>query len=52
MEVADRPQASPESLGRFVTGLHLPMPTFRLSPGEQGDVIAYIMSLKGQAARD
>jgi protein required for attachment to host cells/mono/diheme cytochrome c family protein len=49
MAVADRQGITPESLRRFVGGLHLPMPTFRLSPDEQGDVIAYIMSLKGQS---
>lgn len=46
MDVADRPGTNRESLQRFTTELHLPMPTFRLAPDEREDVISYILSLK------
>ena len=46
MTIADGPDGNRERLQRFVSGLHLPMPTFRLSHDEQQDVVAYILSLK------
>jgi non-ribosomal peptide synthetase component F len=39
-----KPYIDQAYLQGFVTGLHLPMPTFRLSAEEQQDVIAYIFS--------
>lgn len=46
MEVANRPGVDAASLRRFMTELHLPMPTFRLSETEREQVIRYILSLK------
>jgi mono/diheme cytochrome c family protein len=46
MAVAERPYADRQYLAEFVSELHLPMPTFRLSPQEKEDVIAFILSLR------
>ena len=46
MEIAARPATSAASLEHFLTDLHLPMPTYRLSEKERHQVIAYILSLK------
>lgn len=46
MEVAARPGTTAESLAHFLTDLHLPMPTYRLSDDQRRAVIAYILSLR------
>jgi mono/diheme cytochrome c family protein len=46
MDVAARPGLDHAQLERFITELHLPMPTFRLDATEQEQVIRYILSLK------
>jgi mono/diheme cytochrome c family protein len=46
MAVAARPYADAHYLASFLSELHLPMPTFRLSPAEKADVVAYILALK------
>jgi mono/diheme cytochrome c family protein len=46
MAVAARPGVDAAYLRHFMTELHLPMPTYRLSAAEQESVIAYILSLK------
>ena len=46
MTVAARPGVDAASLSTFLDDLHLPMPTFRLSPEERRDVTAYILSLR------
>ena len=46
MAVAARPNTDAASLRRFMTDLHLPMPTYRLSEDEREDVIAHILSLR------
>jgi mono/diheme cytochrome c family protein len=46
MTVAARPYADADYLRAFVSDLHLPMPTFRLSSEEKEDVVAYILSLR------
>ena len=48
MAVANRPGIDADQLREFVSTLHLPMPTFRLSPAEQEDVITYILTLREQ----
>ncbi len=48
--IADRPGVNAQWLRGFMADLHLPMPTYRLPPDRQDDVIAYILSLKGMAA--
>jgi len=45
VDVAHRWAARPDELRRFMDELHLPMPTFRLWPGERDDVVAYLISL-------
>ena len=45
-EIARRPYADAYYLSRFMSDLHLPMPTYRLSLAERQDVIAYILTLK------
>jgi hypothetical protein len=46
MSIAAKPGVDAAELQRFMSELHLPMPTFRLSPEERDDVIAYLLSLK------
>ena len=46
MQIAAKPYIDQAYLHGFVTELHPSMPTFRLSPEEQQDVIAYILSLR------
>jgi hypothetical protein len=46
IQIAAKPYIDQAFLQGFVTELHLPMPTFRLSAEEQQDVIAYILSLR------
>ncbi len=43
-EIAKDPEKDLAYLRRFMTELHLPMPTFRLWPEEQGNVLAYIIT--------
>ena len=43
-EIAKDPDKDLAYLRRFMTELHLPMPTFRLWPEEQGNVLAYIIT--------
>jgi mono/diheme cytochrome c family protein len=45
MTIAHKPYADRAYLSRFLSELHLPMPTFRLSAEEREDVIAYLLSL-------
>lgn len=51
MSIAARPYADTTYLQQFMGELHLPMPTFRLSPAERDDVIAYLLSLRDSGAR-
>ena len=46
MTIAERPGIDAAQLRQFMTDLHLPMPTFRLSAAEKEDVIAYILTLR------
>ncbi|HZS81407.1 MAG TPA: cytochrome c [Stellaceae bacterium] len=46
MTVAHRPYADRAYLKSFISELHPPMPTSRLSPGEREDVVAYLLSLR------
>src|SRR5579863_6082919 len=46
MDIAARPGVSATSLDHFLSDVHLPMPTYRLSEDERRTVIAYILSLK------
>jgi hypothetical protein len=46
MQIAPRPYVDEAYLKGFVSELHLPMRTFRLSEEERQDVIAYIVLLK------
>jgi mono/diheme cytochrome c family protein len=46
MAIAARPGVDAAYLGHFMSDLHLPMPTYRLSAAEQASVIRYILSLK------
>ena len=43
-EIAKDPDKDLAYLRRFMAELHLPMPTFRLWPEEQGNVLAYIIT--------
>jgi len=43
-EIAKDPDKNLAYLRRFMTELHPPMPTFRLWPEEQGNVLAYIIT--------
>ncbi len=43
-EIAKDPEKDLAYLRRFMAELHLPMPTFRLWPEEQGNVLAYIIT--------
>ena len=43
-EIAKDPDKDIAYLRRFMAELHLPMPTFRLWPEEQGNVLAYIIT--------
>ena len=43
-EIAKDPEKYLAYLRRFMAELHLPMPTFRLWPEEQGNVLAYIIT--------
>jgi mono/diheme cytochrome c family protein len=46
MQIAAKPNVDEAYLKGFVSELHLPMPTFRLSEEQQQEVITYILSLK------
>jgi hypothetical protein len=48
MEIADRPNVDRRYLFELAHEFYTPMPTFRLPENEQDDVMAYILSLKGQ----
>jgi mono/diheme cytochrome c family protein len=50
MAIASGPEADRSDLSRLTAELHLPMPTYRLWPREQDDVITYILSLKDDPA--
>lgn len=52
MSVAARPEVNSSYLRRFMAGLHLPMPTYRLDIAEQESVIDYILSLKEESRAD
>ena len=47
-DIAARPEVDQGYLARFMEVQHLPMTTFRLYSDEKADVVAYVMSLKGQ----
>jgi mono/diheme cytochrome c family protein len=44
MQITAKPDANEAYLRNFVSELHLPMPTFRLSDEQRHDVIAYMLS--------
>ncbi len=46
MAIAARPEVDAAWLQHFLSDVHLPMPTYRLTDDERGTVIAYILSLK------
>ena len=48
MEIADRQTVDRRYLFELAHEFYTPMPTFRLPDNEQADVMAYILSLKGQ----
>ena len=48
MAVAHKPYADQAYLTGFLSELHLPMPTFRLSPAQREDVVAYLLSLRAR----
>lgn len=47
-DIAARPEVNQAYLARFMEVQHLPMTTFRLYSDEKADVVAYMLSLKGQ----
>ncbi len=51
MAIAAKPYVDADYLRQFTSDLHLPMPTFRLSPSERADVIAYLLSLQSSQER-
>lgn len=44
--VAQKPHADEAYLTHFLSEVHPPMPTYRLTDAERADVIAYILSLQ------
>ena len=46
MDIAARPDITLASLDRFLSDVHLPMPTYRLREDERREVVQYILSLK------
>lgn len=48
VEVAKRPRTTPLSLNVFLRSNHDNMPNFILQRGEADDIVAYILSLKGE----
>jgi mono/diheme cytochrome c family protein len=47
-DIVARPEVNEGYLARFMEVQHLPMTTFRLYSDEKADVVAYMLSLKGQ----
>jgi hypothetical protein len=45
MQIAPKPNIGEGYLKGFVSELHLPLPTFRLSEEQRQEVIAYLLSL-------
>ncbi|MFQ5971064.1 MAG: hypothetical protein ACE5Q3_01955 [Alphaproteobacteria bacterium] len=50
MAVAARPEVDADYLTRFMAEVHVQMPTYRLFPDEQKDVMIYLLSLRSSEA--
>ena len=50
MAIAARSEVDADYLAHFMSEVHVPMPTYRLFPDEQKDVMIYLLSLKSSDA--